>query len=70
MSSLSLHASSVSLGYDGTAVVSDLDLSVEAGEIVVVVGASGCGKSTLLRAFAGLLSPIGGSLLALSLIHI
>lgn len=32
-----------------------VDLSVQAGELVVVVGPSGCGKSTLLRIVAGLL---------------
>jgi len=31
-----------------------VDLSVSAGEIVVIVGVSGCGKSTLLRIVAGL----------------
>ena len=32
-----------------------VDLSIAAGELVVVVGPSGCGKSTLLRIVAGLL---------------
>lgn len=34
--------------------LSDINLSVGKGEIIVIVGASGCGKSTLLRAIAGL----------------
>jgi energy-coupling factor transport system ATP-binding protein len=37
-----------------------LDLRVEAGERVLLVGPSGSGKSTLLRAVAGLLEPSGG----------
>jgi NitT/TauT family transport system ATP-binding protein len=35
--------------------LSDIDFSVNEGELVVVVGPSGCGKSTLLRILAGLL---------------
>jgi multiple sugar transport system ATP-binding protein len=39
---------------DGTRAVSDLDLDVQDGELVVFVGPSGCGKSTALRMIAGL----------------
>lgn len=38
-----------------------LDLSVDEGEMVGVIGLSGSGKSTLLRAVSGLLQPSGGS---------
>jgi energy-coupling factor transport system ATP-binding protein len=37
-----------------------LDLRIEAGERVLLLGASGAGKSTLLAALAGLLDPSGG----------
>ena len=39
---------------DGTPAVSDLDLQVEDGELMVFVGPSGCGKTTALRMVAGL----------------
>ena len=39
---------------DGTVAVSDLNLSVEDGALMVLVGPSGCGKTTSLRMVAGL----------------
>src|SRR3954471_7260201 len=39
---------------DGTRAVSDLDLEIEDGELVVLVGPSGCGKTSALRMVAGL----------------
>ncbi len=41
----------------------DIDLSVEQGEFVTLIGHSGCGKSTLLNLIAGLLKPSGGVLI-------
>jgi NitT/TauT family transport system ATP-binding protein len=40
----------------------DIDLKIEQGEFVAVVGRSGCGKSTLLRLVAGLLPPTSGEI--------
>jgi NitT/TauT family transport system ATP-binding protein len=40
----------------------DIELDVEAGEFVAIVGASGCGKSTLLRLIGGLLAPSQGEI--------
>jgi multiple sugar transport system ATP-binding protein len=47
----------------GVVAVHDTDLTVEAGELVVLVGPSGCGKSTTLRMVAGLESISSGELL-------
>lgn len=40
--------------YDDIVAVSDLDLSIEPGELLVLLGPSGCGKTTTLRTIAGL----------------
>lgn len=42
----------------------DVDLHVNSGEVLSVVGASGCGKSTLLSIVAGLETPTSGALRA------
>lgn len=45
----------------GESLAAEVDLDIEAGQIVVLLGPSGCGKSTVLRAMAGLLPPLGGT---------
>lgn len=48
--------------YEGSYILNDLSLSVEKGEVVVIVGPSGCGKSTLLRCINGLESIESGQI--------
>jgi ABC-type sugar transport system ATPase subunit len=51
--------------YDGVSrpVIPDLDLTIPARKMVVLVGPSGCGKSTTLRMVAGLEEPTAGQIL-------
>jgi branched-chain amino acid transport system ATP-binding protein len=49
-------------GYGDTEVLQGIDLDVEAGEVVAIVGANGVGKTTLLRTISGLLTPTAGSI--------
>lgn len=56
--------SAVTKQYAANTVLNQLDLHIQAGQFVAVVGRSGGGKSTLLRLLAGLESPTSGALLA------
>lgn len=51
----------IALDYGGSPLLHGLNLDVESGEIVAVLGPSGSGKSSLLRIVAGLLAPAGGT---------
>jgi putative ABC transport system ATP-binding protein len=42
--------------------IDHLDLTVEDGQLALLLGASGCGKTTLLSAMASILTPTGGSI--------
>jgi branched-chain amino acid transport system ATP-binding protein len=49
-------------GYGGADVLRGIDLRVQAGEIVAVLGANGVGKTTLNRALSGLIRPRAGAI--------
>lgn len=53
-------ARGVSVDFGTTSVLSDVDLDVRAGELLVLVGPNGAGKSTLLSLFSGDLTPTRG----------
>ncbi len=48
-------------GYGGADIIKDCTLSVDKGEIAVVVGPNGAGKSTAMKALLGMLNLHGGS---------
>ncbi|SVD82982.1 uncharacterized protein METZ01_LOCUS435836, partial [marine metagenome] len=55
-----LEVRGLSVAFDGVPVLTGVDLTVDPGELVVLLGPSGCGKSTLLRTVAGLEQPVAG----------
>jgi branched-chain amino acid transport system ATP-binding protein len=56
-----LRLEGVCAGYHGLQILHELDLHVDEGEIVAVVGANGAGKTTALKTISGLLRPSSGS---------
>ena len=51
------------VSYGGIRALKGINLTVEEGQIVTLIGANGAGKSTTLRAISGLLKPQSGSIL-------
>ena len=56
-----LELKSLSKRYGTLDILKDINVSIDAGEFLVLVGPSGCGKSTLLNCIAGLEPISGGS---------
>ncbi|WP_050528675.1 ABC transporter ATP-binding protein [Pseudorhodobacter aquimaris] len=57
-----LQASNLTRKFGPRAVVSDLSLTVAAGQVTCLLGPSGCGKSTTLRMIAGVEAPDSGTI--------
>src|SRR4051812_37892149 len=57
-----LSCEGVEVAYDKVQVLFGVDLDVNEGEIVALLGTNGAGKSTLLKAISGLVTPTAGSI--------
>ncbi|MCD7813371.1 MAG: ABC transporter ATP-binding protein [Lachnospiraceae bacterium] len=52
----------LTLGYEGRAIVENLNFSIREGNYFCIVGENGSGKSTLMRTLLGLQQPLGGKI--------
>ena len=55
-----LHTDRLAVGYGSHALLKDVALDLNAGELTALIGVNGIGKSTLLRTLAGLMEPVSG----------
>jgi len=60
MSTLTINA--IRKSYGAVETLKGIDIALESGEFLVLLGASGCGKSTLLNIIAGLAEPTSGDI--------
>ena len=58
---MELDCKNISVEISGKKILEEINLKVEDGELISLLGASGCGKSTLLKTIAGLIDPQQGS---------
>ena len=53
----------LAIGYDGKALLKDINFSVESGDYLCVIGENGSGKSTLMKTLLNLQQPISGKII-------
>lgn len=58
-----LTCQNLSLGYDGKAILENLNFTVQKGDYLCIVGENGSGKTTLMKTLLGLQSPICGEII-------
>ena len=58
-----LEVSGLKVTYGGIQAVKGIDLRVEAGELIALIGANGAGKSSTLKSLAGMQRPAGGTVI-------
>ena len=55
-----LDLESLAVGYDGRALIRDIELHVARGDVIALIGPNGAGKSTILKSVSAYLDPIAG----------
>ncbi len=57
-----LHISDLNVYYGESHILRDVDLNINAGEMVCLIGRNGVGKTTLLKTLMGILKPRAGAI--------
>ncbi len=57
-----ININNLSLGYNNIPAIQNLNVKINDGDFVCIVGSNGVGKSTLIKGILGLLKPISGSI--------
>lgn len=57
-----ISTSNLTLAYDGVEVVKNLNIQIDSGDYVCIIGENGSGKSTLAKAILGLIRPVSGKI--------
>ena len=57
-----IEVNSVTMGYEGVPVITDLSFSISKGDYLCIVGENGSGKTTLMKGILGLNSPLKGEI--------
>lgn len=58
-----IEAKNLTAGYEDKIIIKDLNLKIEKGQVVSIIGPNGCGKSTLLKTLSRMIKPMGGAVL-------
>lgn len=58
-----LSCADLALGYDGKAVIDNLNFEVNNGDYLCIIGENGTGKSTLIKTLLNLMNPIAGKII-------
>jgi branched-chain amino acid transport system ATP-binding protein len=57
-----LEINNIDVYYGNIQALSDVSINIEAGKIVVLIGANGAGKTTIIKTITGLLKPVTGTI--------
>lgn len=57
-----IEAKNLAIGYGGKKIAEEINIEIEEGEYVCIIGENGAGKSTLVKTLLGLLKPIAGEI--------